>query len=244
MSKVPLEIAVDNADAVLSAVRGGAERLELYSSLVDGGVTPSIGFAAWAVKAAAPIPVFCMVRPRAGDFCYSADELDVMERDIAALKAVGAAGVVLGVLTASGQVDVTATKRLVAATHPMRVVFHRAFDVTADLSQALEDLIATGADILLTSGGAASLEAGAEQVKKLVAQATGRIEMMGGAGVRAANAGKLWRELGLDTLHTSLRTLIQVKNEVRIGGRDTATVYTVREEDVRAVLAAMAGGNS
>ena len=231
---------MDHAEAALSAARGGAERLELCSALADGGLTPSLGLVQWAVDAV-QVPVFCMVRPRAGGFCYSAAELDVMERDVLALKAAGAQGVVLGALTASRQIDIAATQHLVLLAEPMKVVFHRAFDLTDDLNQALEDVISSGADVLLTSGGAATLEAGAEQVKKLVAQAAGRIQMMGGAGVRVANASRLWRELGLDTLHTSLRkpwAEAAMLGEAQIGMRDE-TIFTVLEEDVRAVLREM-----
>lgn len=237
---VSLEISVDHPEAVLSAARGGAHRLELCSALAEGGLTPGLGLVEWAL-AAVSIPIVCMVRPRPGGFCYSPAELDVMAREIAAFRSAGAHGVVLGVLTPDHRIDVPATRRLVEAARPMPVVFHRAFDLTGDLPTAIEHVIATGAHALLTSGGAATLEAGALRVQQLVAQAAGRIQLIGGAGVRPANAGRLWRELGLNALHTSLRRpwpQAAMPAEAHIGLHDD-TVFTVLEADVRAVLREM-----
>ena len=243
MQNVRLEIAVDNADAVLAAARGGAERLELCSSLADGGLTPSIGFIEWTL-ASVSIPVHCMVRPRGGNFCYTADELNLMERDILAMKAAGAHGVVLGVLTDDQIVDKAAMRRLMKAARPMRVVFHRAFDLSANLPQALEDVIATGADILLTSGGAPSLAEGLQVVAGLVKQAKGRIQIMGGAGVRTGTAAALWNNIPIDTIHASLRTVWPAgrhlaASDTTMGGRDSEDLYTVREEDVRTVISGL-----
>jgi copper homeostasis protein len=241
MQSIRLEVSVDHPEEVLAAARGGAERLELCSSLVDGGLTPSIGLVEWAV-ASVKIPVYCMVRPRGGNFCYSDDEIDVMERDIRALQAAGAHGVVFGVLTPARTVNVAAMRRLVRVAHPLCVVFHRAFDLTVDLSQALEDVIASGAAILLTSGGAPSLEAGRAVVAKLIQQAGKRIQIMGGAGVRLHNAARLWDEVPMDTIHASLRSPWPGggdAGDVGIGSRDAESLYTVREQDVRDLLAVL-----
>ena len=237
---VRLEIAVDNPQAVLAAARGGAERLELCASLADGGLTPSLGFIEWTL-AAVSIPVHCIVRPRAGNFIYSPFELDVIESDIRAMRGAGVHGVVLGVLTPRHAVDVEAMRRLAEAAHPMRLCFHRAFDLAEDREQALEDVIGCGAEILLTSGGAVSLHAGAREVARIAEQARGRIEIMGGAGVRVKNAGELWRTVPVDTLHTSLRSPWPAAahsgpHAVNMGSRDEEDLYTVREEDVREVL--------
>ncbi len=237
---VRLEVAVDHPQAALAAARGGAERLELCASLADGGLTPSWGFMEWTL-AAVSIPVHCMVRPRAGNFVYSQSELDVMASDIESMRHAGVHGVVMGVLTPQASVDVDAMRRLVELAYPMRVCFHRAFDLAADRKQALEDAIYCGAAILLTSGGAGSLPAGAGEVNRIAEQAAGRIEIMGGAGVNARNAGELWHTLPVDTLHASLRTPWPMGNRgsshaASIGSRDDEDLYTVREADVRAVL--------
>ncbi len=241
-SSIRLEVAVDHPEAVLAAASGGAERLELCASLADGGLTPSPGFIEWALRAVS-IPVHCIVRPRPGNFSYSAAELDVMHRDILAIRAMGAPGIVVGVLTTGREVDVPAMQRLVEAARPMRVCFHRAFDLAQDRKHALEEVIRSGADILLTSGGAVSLLSGAREVARIAEQAAGRIEVMGGAGVRVTNAARLWRTIPVDTLHTSLRSpwpqaVAGMEHAARVGSRDE-DLYTVREEDVRAIAAAL-----
>ncbi len=234
-----LEIAADHPEAVLAAVAGGAERLELCSSLADGGLTPSLGFVAWALTAA-PIPVHCLVRPRAGSFVYSPAELAVMVGDIQYLKKAGAHGVVLGALTPEYAVDAAALRQLVEAAPPLRGCVHRAFDLTFDRATALETIIGAGAGLLLTSGGAASLREGAHEVRSLAEQAGDRIEIVGGAGVRLGNAGELWRTLPIATLHASLRTPWSGTSlnglGAQMGVRDAETLHTVRSEDVRAVL--------
>ena len=237
---VRLEIAVDNPQAVLAAFKGGAERLELCASLADGGLTPSLGFIEWTL-AAVSIPVHCIVRPRAGNFIYSRHELDIIANDIHRMRSAGVHGIVVGVLTHGHAVDCDAMRRFAELVHPMRLCFHRAFDLAADRGQALEDVIRCGAEVLLTSGGAVSLASGAREVTRIVEQARGRIEIMGGAGVRVRNAGELWRTVPVDTLHASLRTPWRSAahsgpHAANMGSRDEEDLYTVSEDDVRAVL--------
>lgn len=242
MQNVQLEIAVDNAESVLAATRGGAQRLELCSSLADGGLTPGVGFVEWARRQTS-VPLHAMVRPRGGNFVYSPAEIAIMEREIAAMRGAGVNGVVFGVLTPCSRVDIKAVRRLAAAARPMHVVFHRAFDLVADLAQALDDVIACGANILLTSGGAPTLELGLPTVSTLVERAGGRIEIMGGAGVRLSNAGQLWAHSSIHTLHASLRSPwpqaqhTPAEGGATMGAYDADPQYAVREEDVRAVLA-------
>jgi copper homeostasis protein len=237
---VRLEVAVDNARAVLASAHGGAERLELCSSLAEGGLTPSQGFVEWTLEQVS-IPVHCMLRPRAGNFVYSRIDFDILMKELRQLRDAGAHGVVTGVLTPEHTVNVDAMRRIRDLAYPMRLCFHRAFDITVDRRQALEDVIGTGADVLLTSGGAASLFAGAAEATRIVQQAAGRIEVMGGAGVRVNNAAELWRMIPVDTLHSSLRSAWREAAfsnlaSVRMGSRDEDELCTVREEDVRAVL--------
>jgi copper homeostasis protein len=247
MPKVRLEIAVDNPQAVLAATSGGAERLELCSSLADGGLTPSSGFVSWTLSAVS-IPVHAIVRPRPGNFVYSPHELAVIEQDIRFMRAAGLHGIVLGILTPDHRVDLTAMQRFAELARPMRLCFHRAFDLTLDREEALEDVIRCGAEILLTSGGAVSLYAGAREVTRIVEQSAGRIEIMGGAGVRVKNAGELWQTVPVDTLHTSLRSPWRAAahggpHAANMGSRDEEDLYTVKEDDVRAVLAMLAHRN-
>src|ERR1700760_2793056 len=127
-----LELCVETLANAEIAARGGAHRIEFCGELADGGITPSLGLLEQVVSSIA-IPVHCMIRPRGGNFLYNAGEFRAMERDIELAKNAGAAGVVLGLLTAKGEVDVAATRHLIEASRPMRVTFHRAFDVTRDL---------------------------------------------------------------------------------------------------------------
>lgn len=234
-----LEICVETLANAQIADRGGAHRIELCGELAGGGVTPSLGLLEQVVSSIG-IPVHSMIRPRGGDFLYSAGEFRAMERDIELAKRAGAAGVVLGVLTARGEVDVAATRQLIEAARPMRVTFHRAFDVTRDLDAALEAVIAAGTDILLTSGGAERLSEGIDAVARLVERAGGRIEIMGGSGVRLQNAVALYEASGVGAIHSSMRRPLSTEESTGIHVLpDALPPYEVREEDVRTLTAAL-----
>src|SRR5580692_1236301 len=149
---VILEICVDSVQSALAAERGGANRIELCSSLFDGGTTPSAGMIA-TVRNRVAIDLYVMIRPRGGDFCYSDDEFAAMKRDIAIAKQLRADGVALGILDQDGAVDTTRCRELLEYVRPLKATFHRAFDMSRDLEQSLEDIIALGFDRVLTSGG-------------------------------------------------------------------------------------------
>ena len=233
-----LEICVETLENAQIADRGGAHRIELCGELAGGGVTPSLGLLEQVVAGIA-IPVHCMIRPRGGDFLYSAGEFRAMERDIELAKNAGAAGVVLGMLTARGEVDVAATRRLIEAARPMGVTFHRAFDVTRDLDAALEAVIAAGTDILLTSGGAERLSEGVDAVARLVERARDRIEIMGGSGVRLQNAVALCEASGVAAIHSSMRRPLAREDSTFHVLPDALPPYEVREEDVRTLAAGL-----
>ncbi len=158
--KCLLEISVESLEAALAAARGGADRIELCGNLSAGGITPSAALM-HAVRAHLAIPVFAMIRPRAGDFVYSDAEFSEMRRSIVNAQESGMDGVVLGVLTKDHRIDVERTRKLVEFASPLPVTYHRAFDETAGLRQALEDAIQSGAKRIPTSGGAKSALDGA-----------------------------------------------------------------------------------
>lgn len=242
-----LEICVDSLDSAMVAARGGAERVELCSDLLEGGITPSAGLIQ-KVRAAIAIDVFVMVRPRGGDSVYTDREMEVMEADIAVAKRLGANGVVLGVLKSDGTVDVPKTACLVKHAAPMQVTFHRAFDLTADLERACEDVIAAGAHRILTSGGKQTARMGAERIRGLVERAGPRIAIMAGSGINAHNAAELARSTGVAEIHASLRRRAESpvlfrNNGVAMGSRKNAEFvrYEVIESDVRALRQALGG---
>lgn len=240
-----LEICIDSVEAALAASRGGAQRVELCADLLEGGVTPSAGLIA-TVRQQIAIDLFVMIRPRGGDFCYTDSEYAVMEAEIAHAKALGANGLVLGVLGQDCRVDLERTRRLVELAVPLPVTFHRAFDHAPDLEAALEDVVATGAQRVLTSGGAANAAQGTQTIAKLVQQARGRIDVMAGGGVRLGNIAAL-AATGATEFHTSLRTAYPSPirggnpgvNVSRQGAELERTRFTVREEDVRALALAL-----
>ena len=196
-----LEICVDDAAGLEAAVKGGADRIELCSSLGSGGLTPSRGFmefASWA-----PIPVYALIRPRIGDFSYGEDEIGIMIADIEMARAAGLAGVVIGAARASGVLDRPALQRLVAAAQGLDLTLHRAFDIVDDLDASLELAVELGFSRILTSGGARHAQEGAETLARLAAQAGGRISIMAGGGVRPGNVAQLLAIPGIWEVHAS-----------------------------------------
>ena len=227
-----LEICVDSVESAIAAAKGGATRIELCSALSEGGVTPSAGLIS-AVRAAVDIDLFVIIRPRGGDFVYSSHELEVMRRDILDAKSRNVDGVVLGILTGAGEIDTGRMQNMIELARPLGVTFHRAFDVCADLHRALEDVIACGADRILTSGGKPDALAGVATIAELHKKAAGRIRIMPGGGIRASNVRTLALKTGVLEVHTSLNK--NAEESAELGSAQNAyKSYRVFEEDVRA----------
>jgi copper homeostasis protein len=220
--KYLLEISVETLEAALAAERGGADRIELCGNLSTGGVTPDAELLR-AVRAQVRLPIFSMVRPRAGDFVYSGAEFPEMRRSIAGAKESGMNGVVLGVLTKEHRVDVERTRELVEFAKPLPVTYHRAFDEAADLRQALEDVIGGGAKRILTSGGAKCALEGAAALAELVEAAGERIVIVPGAGISARNIEPMAQQTKAREFHSGLSSILAY------GSKD----YKRFEEEVR-----------
>lgn len=197
-----LEVIATSSDDCAAAEQAGADRIELCAALEVGGLTPSLGLMAEA-RAATRLPIVAMLRPRAGGACYTAGEFAAMRRDAAALVDAGAGSLVFAALHANGTVDCARCAQIVALAAGRQTVFHRAFDLTPDPAAALEALIALGFTRVLTSGGAANAPGGAESIARLVQQAAGRIELLPGGGVTAANAPALLAATGCTQVHAS-----------------------------------------
>lgn len=196
-----LEICVDNAEGLHAAIEGGADRIELCSALSVGGLTPSYGLMELAGRQTTPVTA--MIRPRAGNFIFSRDEVEIMKADIDAARAANLAGVVLGANLADGTLDGEALQILIAHAKGMDLTLHRAFDVIADQSKALETAIDLGFSRILTSGGKPTAIEGVEALAQLICQAQGRIIIMPGSGVRPENATHLLQRLEVTELHAS-----------------------------------------
>ncbi len=197
------ELCAESLEAALAGERGGADRIELCSELDCGGLTPSEVLRDAAIEALA-VPVHLLIRPRAGDFVFSSSEFEQMKRQIDEARRARAAGVVVGMLRNDGTVDVERSRELVARARPLEVTFHRAFDQARDLGQALEDVIATGADRLLTSGGAVDIHRGADAIGALHRLAGDRMEIVAGGGLRLENLAEFLRRAEIFSLHGSL----------------------------------------
>ena len=199
-----LEIAANSVASALAAQEGGAGRVELCTALELGGLTPSHAQIALA-RERLRIPLVVLIRPRAGDFLYGELECETMQRDIETCAALGCDGVVLGVLDAEGNVDIARCRPLIAAAGKLGVTFHRAFDLSRDPAQALEDIVALGCERILTSGAQASATVGAALIRELVMQAAGRLAVMPGAGVTGQNIAALAAATGAHEFHASAK---------------------------------------
>ncbi|XP_046910997.2 copper homeostasis protein cutC homolog [Dermatophagoides farinae] len=199
-----IEICVDNFESIEQAVKGGARRIELCSSLKEGGLTPSFGFFKYIKQSITKeLIVFPMIRPRGGDFHYSPEELKIMANDIECLKNNGADGFVFGCLRSDGTVDIDANRFLLDKAKPLPCTFHRAFDMTVNMEQSLEDVIGLGFKRILTSGQASTAEKGLEVIQKLVKLANGRIIIMPGSGINPNNLATILKTTNVQEYHCS-----------------------------------------
>ena len=240
--KSKIEICANSVESAAKAQEGGAYRVELCAGIPEGGTTPSFGEIRMARQLLQQTKLHVIIRPRGGDFLYTQLEQEIMLHDIKVARQLGADGVVFGCLTAEGNVDVPAMKKLMNAVGDMSVTFHRAFDMCRNPMEALEDIIELGCHRILTSGQEATAPAGISLLKELIEKADGRIIIMPGCGVKPSNILELAEETGATEFHFSGRSslesdMIYRNPKVSMGGtvkieeyqRDVTDVEIVKE---------------
>lgn len=239
-----VEICVDSVESAMAAEHGGAQRVELCSNLLEGGVTPSAGLVS-VVRQRIGIGLFVMIRPRGGDFCYTDPEFEIMQQDIRQARDMGADGIILGVLDRDARVDVPRTRKLVELAGPLPVTFHRAIDMTPDPRVALEEVVATGAARVLTSGGAPKVTKGLAVVARMVETAGDRIAVMVGGGITPETIAGVAEATHATEFHASLRTARPSpvefhRQDVQMGeiGDREYLRFVVDEKNVRALVSA------
>jgi len=197
-----LEVVVYNIESALKAQEGGADRIELCDNPGEGGTTPSFGIIE-SVRQNVNLDVYVMIRPRGGDFHYTNYEFHSMKRDIYQCQRISVDGVVFGILNADGTLDKKRCKELIDKARPLKVTCHRAFDMTRDPFEALEDCIEVGFDRILTSGHRTTASLGADQLGELIKKSNGRIAIMPGSGVNENTVEEIVRKTGAKEIHFS-----------------------------------------
>jgi len=248
--RVLLEVCVDSAADAVAAAEGGADRVELCTGLIAGGLTPGPGTIRITRKIL-EVAVMVMVRPRGGDFLYDAVEFEVMEQDVLSAREAGADGVVFGLLNPDGTIDEERTGKLAELARPMQVTFHRAFDMTRDPFEALDTLVAMGIDRVLTSGQETTVPDGLGPLAGLVDRAGDRIIVMPGCGIRLHNVRQVLERTGAREIHftaeTTRESSMQFRNErCRMGGSKVPGEYeriVTDAERVRHFVRAVRGVN-
>jgi copper homeostasis protein len=230
-----LEVVVYTIDAALQAQVGTANRIELCDNPLEGGTTPSYGTIE-LVRQHVTMDVYVMIRPRGGDFCYSSYEYHAMKRDILQCQKLSVDGIVFGILNPDGTLDKKRCKELIDKARPLKVTCHRAFDMTVDPLQALEDCIEVGFDRILTAGQKAKAIDGVDLIHTLIQKANGRIAIMPGSGVNEETVEEIVSKTGATEIHFSSTTFqestMTYRNQAITGmGSDEGSEFKLRSAD-------------
>lgn len=238
MDPIILEVCVDSLTDANAAKEAGAGRIELCSSLELGGLTPSYGLASNAIPS--DVPVFAMIRPRAGNFSWSRAELDCMISDIECLRELGVSGFVFGALDSRNNLDEAALEQLLSACNGLPATLNRAVDLSADPIDSLQVAIQLGFDRILTSGGSTSVIAGLPVLAKLFAIAEDKIIIVPGGGVTPETIDELLAALPIREIHASCKKPVVIDRaasvEVNVGRIDEQIRYQTDPEAVRKLL--------
>jgi copper homeostasis protein len=211
MTNTILEICCSSIESAMISAENGADRIELCSSLPEGGVTPSAGIIERAMREL-NIPVHVLIRPRGGDFVYTSQEINCMLRDIEICKDLGIPGIVTGALSADGSIDKKTCKLLVSIAQPMKCTFHRALDITPNPFAALDDIMELGFERLLTSGQRSSAEDGMPLIKRMIEYTGKSLIIMPGGGISETNVLKIAEVTGATEFHMSLQTVKHIES--------------------------------
>jgi copper homeostasis protein len=235
-----LEIIGFNIESCLDAQLGGAHRIELCDSPLEGGTTPSLGFVK-AAREKLQIELYVMIRPRGGDFFYSDEEFDIMKTDIELFRREGCDGIVTGLLKKDGNIDKKRTAELVKLAYPLGVTFHRAFDRVREPVLALEDVIDTGCERILTSGLHPKAMEGAAVIKEIIHRANERIIIMPGSGVTSKNIISLAETTGASEFHSSASKYDPGRMEyINPSMNESLQYIRVNKEEVRSMASLLA----
>ena len=212
-----IEICVDSIESCINAEKGGADRLELCGNMFEGGTTPSYGVLELAREKINNIPIYAMVRPRGGDFCYNDVEFEIMKIEIKLMKELKIDGIVFGILTKEGKVDKKRCGELLDLWGTNKATFHRAIDVSSDLNKACEDIISLGFERILTSGGEANVMSGIIKLKELVEKYNDKIIIMPGSGINERNIEYIKDTVKANEYHMTanktVESVMQYRNE-------------------------------
>lgn len=244
-----LEICSDSVESALIAQEAGADRIELCTSLIEGGITPSYA-TILAAKEELRIPLHVLIRPRNGDFLYSNQEYEIMKKELDFCRQSGVDGVVFGILMSDGSVDYERTISLVDRSWPMSVTFHRAFDLCREPEKGLEDIIGCGAHRVLTSGQKNTAAEGTDLIGRLVGISAGRIIVMPGSGLNDSNIKDVAEKTGAAEFHLSARKEINgmmqyMKKGISMSGNPSMPEYSRKIADadkinkIRQILSSM-----
>jgi copper homeostasis protein len=234
-----LELCAFNVHSCLVAQRAGVVRIELCDNPIEGGTTPSYGMIRQARERVDTL-LYPIIRPRSGNYFYDDDEWEIIRRDIAAAKELGCNGISVGVALRSAKVDTDRMKRVVEWASPMGVTCNRVIDGAPDLFEALEDVISSGCERVLTSGGKSGAPEGVAILAQLVRQADGRISVMPGAGVKSTNLAALRQACGAHEYHASARVVApNPVTYINTAVTDYGNVYVADEAEVRRMVELM-----
>uniref|UniRef100_A0A1I7TBD5 Copper homeostasis protein cutC homolog n=2 Tax=Caenorhabditis tropicalis TaxID=1561998 RepID=A0A1I7TBD5_9PELO len=232
---INLEICIDNMESAENAVAGGADRLEVCSSLQLGGLTPSVGFVSVLRDKFPDIPLYCMIRQRGGNFVYRDDEMCAHTEDVEWLKRAGATGFVFGALTSTGALDRTACQSVIETARPLPVTFHRAIDVAIDWKNCLEEAIEVGFKAVLTSGQEPTALDGVYIIREMQEVYKHKIDILAGCGVNSSNVANLvdWTKCHWYHASAAVPKKNVSMNKVSMGKQDNQPIRVTSLEEVK-----------